>query len=68
MTKVTMIGVMIFLGMLLASCEAPPHGSPTPVDQTLAWDTYTDPDGIGFFPLLGTGGRKPETIYRHEEG
>ena len=49
MTKVTMISVMIFLGILLASCSEPPHGSPTPVDGSIAWDTYTDPDGIGFF-------------------
>ena len=49
MTKVTMISLMIFLGILLASCSEPPHGSPTPVDGSIAWDTYTDPDGIGFF-------------------
>ncbi len=49
MTKVTMISLMIFLTTLLASCATPPHGSPTPVDRTLTWDDYTDPDGIGFF-------------------
>ena len=46
------------LSALLAACvlltigctpAPPPHGSPTPVDRTLTWDNYTDPDGIGFF-------------------
>ena len=46
------------LSALLAACilltigcatTPPPHGSPTPVDQTLTWNDYTDPDGIGFF-------------------
>ena len=37
------------LSILLVSCSPPDHGSPTPVDGSIAWDTYTDPDGIGFF-------------------
>ena len=40
---------MILLLFFLGACAGPPHGSPTPVDATLAWDSYTDPDGIGFF-------------------
>ena len=36
MTKVTMISVMIFLGMLLASCEAPPvTAPPRPLTEAL---------------------------------
>ncbi|KKK71070.1 hypothetical protein LCGC14_2917670, partial [marine sediment metagenome] len=40
---------MILLLFFLGACAGPPHGSPTPVDGSLAWDTYTDPDGTGFF-------------------
>ena len=47
MTKWTMLILMISAVFLLTSCAG--HGSPTPVDQTLTWDDYTDPDGIGFF-------------------
>ena len=47
MTRQIAIGVIS--AIVLVACAGPPHGSPTPVDRTLTWDTYTDPDGIGFF-------------------
>ena len=47
MTKWTTLALIVSAVLFLGGCAG--HGSPTPVDQTLAWDTYTDPDGIGFF-------------------
>ncbi|KKK76142.1 hypothetical protein LCGC14_2866640 [marine sediment metagenome] len=47
MNKWTMIALIVSAVLLLGGCAG--HGSPTPVDQTLTWDNYTDPDGIGFF-------------------
>ena len=41
--------LFVTFSILLVSCSPPPHGSPTPVDGSIAWDTYTDSDGIGFF-------------------
>lgn len=47
MSKWTMIALVVSAVFLLGGCAG--HGSPTPVDGSLAWDTYTDPDGTGFF-------------------
>lgn len=55
----------LFLFTLVAACSTPQpsYATPTPRESALTWDTYTDPDGTGYWVYWAMERETPPRVY-----